>query len=375
MTNILSSDILIIDANIRLSENPAMQALVKKYNLKPGGKAAINKEQFDEFSKAMQDSPVTFTPGGSSANTLTTLSKLLDNEVNVHFYGVTGQSSYSKMIQGGLEEAKIQLLPEKLPLEPRPESAISFVLVGDDGQRTIVTYPGNARDILSPEQITDEQVRRSDVLFVQGSLWQKLNTDFADRLLKLRWDNRKDLWLALPTHAKFGEEQAGLFQWLVPSANLVMGNDEELARIYQTTPDKALEKLQATFREHTVLRTENRLKRSQVGFITMGEHGAAVVTAYEILHIDPIKINASEIKNTVGAGDTAFAGFALGYLKGLPDETSAKMAMALAGEKLKINQARLPDPRGVLKQVMPKLHDELFPAVKSAHAQSSAVGK
>ncbi len=372
MTRILSSDILIIDANIKLAESPAMQALVDKYDLKPGGKFPLDKAKFDEFSRAMVGSPVTFTPGGSSANTLTTLRKLLGDDLDVDFYGVTGQSSYSNMIRGGLDEAGVKLLPKELPPEPRSESAFSFVLRYPNGQRTIATYPGNAREVLKSELIQNENVEKSDIIFVQGSLWQKLDEDFANKLLRLRWEQDKELWLAMPTHTKFGEERADQFQYLIPSANLVLGNDEELARVYKTTPEDALAKLQATFKDNDAFTPAGKKKPKQVGFITMGKDGAAVVTEDEIIRVPMADINTSEVKNTVGAGDTAFAGFALGYLKGLSHEASAKMAMVLAGEKVKINTARLPDPKQTLKEAMPTMHKELFaePAKKGG-AQST----
>ena len=55
------------------------------------------------------------------------------------------------------------------------------------------------------------------------------------------------------------------------------------------------------------------------------------------------------------AGDTAFAGFAAGYLKKLPPETCAKIAVALAGEKLKVDGARLADPKAALQSAAPEL--------------------
>lgn len=364
MKKILSSDILIIDANIKLSENPEMARLVQKYELMPGGKTALNAEQFKEFSAALADHPVTFTPGGSAANTLTTLSKLMGGELEANFIGVTGKSAYSQMIKEGLDEASVRLIPEEIHGEPRPESAVSFVLIYPDGQRTIATYPGNAKDLLKPNMITDELVRDSDVVFVQGSLWQKLGADFPDRLMDKRWMEGKKLWLAMPTHAKFGEEKADLFQWLIPSADVILSNEEELARIYKTTPDQALQKLQDTFRAHRASDRLEKIGQLQVGFITRGEKGAAVVTREKIHLIDPVAINPKDIKNTVGAGDTAFAGFLMGQLRGLPHEISAQIAMTLAAEKLKINQARLPSPKQALKTAMPALYSQLYESQK-----------
>ncbi|MCE2927407.1 MAG: carbohydrate kinase family protein [Rickettsiales bacterium] len=356
MTKVLSSDILIIDANIKLSDNLEMARLAEKYELMPGAKTALNAEQFTEFSRALVGYPVTFTPGGSAANTLTTLSKLMGDELECQFIGVVGKSAYSQMIRDGLHEAHVKLIPEDIHGEPRPESAVSFVLIYPDGQRTIATYPGNAKEILKPSLITDDLVSGHDAIFIQGSLWQKLGPEFPDSLMEKRWAYGKELWLAMPTHAKFGEEKADLFQWLIPSADVVLSNEEELARIYKTTPDHALQKLQDAFKAN---RTSDRLLKishHQVGFITRGEKGAVVVMRSGLHPIDSVAIDPKDIKNMVGAGDTAFAGFLFGMQKGMSHELSAQIAMRLAGEKLKINQARLPSPKETLKSVMPELY-------------------
>lgn len=357
---IFSSDILIADVIVNLEGNGYLQELVKRYGLKPGGKAPLSKQQFEELSAAIDGYPVTITPGGSAANTLTTLSRLMEDEVDVTFMGVTGGSMYSKMIKEALGRAKVNLIPNKVTGDIRPESAVSFVIVYPDGQRTIATYPGNAKDLLKPELISGELIDKNDVMFLQGSLWQKLGSNFPDKIMNECWKKGKELWLALPTHAKFGKEKADLFQWLVPSANLILGNDDELARIYKTTPEDALNKLHETFKHNKILEKKGMARRRQVGFITMGEYGAAVVTEDGVIQIDPLAVNPENIKNTVGAGDTAFAGFALGYLKGLPHDISAKVAMTLAGEKLRYNQARLPEPKAILAYLMPSIHQQLF---------------
>lgn len=388
MTRILSSDILIADVITPLEGNKKLEELVRKYDLKPGGKTALTKEQFDEFSRAVRGHPIHIEPGGSSANTLTTLGKLFRDEVDISFLGVVGADMYSNMIKESLDEAGIKLHPKTLPSDPAPESAVSYVIVFPDGQRTIATYPGNAKSILKPDYITPDMVSNSDALFVQGSLWQKMQDTppvmggyqdesklgFADKLLNQRWKLGKDLWLALPTHAKFGEEKAGHFQWLIESSNLVLGNDEELSRVYHTNgnADAALHALQDTFKKEMLVKKRNHPehgeipwtgKTSQVAFITRGKEGAAIVTKDDIEYVPAGAIDPKEIKNTLGAGDTSFAGFAAGYLKGLPHKTSAHIAMTLATEKLKVNGPRLADPAQSLHDASPRLASEVLPVI------------
>jgi sugar/nucleoside kinase (ribokinase family) len=365
--NVLTADLVIPDLIVRVQDSEKLQKLVKDYKLKGVAKQALTNEQFAEFSAVANEMKragmLTVEPGGSSANVLVTLSKLLgEDRVKTKYLGIAGDDEYTDKVKESFEKSGVTLFPNPDTYNnnvPEPQSARSFVLLYDDGSRTIVTHPGNAKSILKPEHITDDMVKDSDVVFVQGSAWQKFDEKFPDKLVTQRWDNRhdqKELWLALPTHAKFGEENAGKFQWLVTSANLILGNIEELARMYKISPNnpEALKKLQKTFREHPVLK-KNGFDKEQVAFITLGKDGAAIVTKDEIEFVRSRDIKKSEIVNELGAGDTAFAGFAAGYVKGLPHKISADLAMALANQKLRHNGPRVQDPQAALKQSSPYL--------------------
>lgn len=333
---ILASDILIVDVISRYESNPAIQQLVKTFGLKPGGKAPLSRAQHELFLKNANGAKI--LPGGSSSNALTTLVKLMP-QVGVTMLGVIGREHHD-IIQQSLDEARIALLPKPSALPHiAVETAISHIVVYANGQRTIATYPGNARDLLKPSFITDPLVAAHDIVFIQGSLWQRMGWEYADTLLRKCRAQKKELWLALPTYPKFGEEKAGLFQELIRNSKLVLGNEEELARIFGGDAESAMKKLQN--------------EPGHIVFITRSGKGATVLADGQSWQIPPPP--ATSIVNTLGAGDTAFAGFAAGYLKKLPPETCAKIAVALAGEKLKVDGARLADPKAALQSAAPEL--------------------
>ncbi len=333
MTSILSSDILIADVITAVEGNTQIAELINKYDLKPGGKRAIDEHQFQEFSAAVDGQPITLSPGGSAANMLVTLGKLFDKQLDIALIGVAGSGFSSQMIKSSLDEAGIRLLPENFSPALSPKTAMSYVMVYPDGQRTIATYAGNARDILKPEAITESMVAVSDIVLLQGSLWGKMGDAYADRLYQLGLKHKKELWLALPTHSMLGDNHVQTFRDIIPQAALVLGNEEELARVFQVHSASALFDLQ------------HLLGAGQVGFITLAEKGAAIVTSDEITTIPLHSATPNRIVNTLGAGDAAFAGFAYGYLKKMPHAKSAGVAMALAAAKLAINGSRLPEPK------------------------------
>lgn len=409
MVNILASDILIADFIASVDEkNGNLGRLAYEFDLHPGVKKQLDSKahqqlfqdaighrplkivsgglegilQDEDEPQSSWEKPVSVVPGGSSANTLVTLNKLLSNNANIDFLGVVGDdkgddqiSQANRMIKKSLTEANIKLLPYDVPPGVMPETALSYVLTYQSGKRAIGTYRGNAKDILTPQQITDEVMKRNDVAFMQGSLWGKLDETLpvynghapdealgvADKILKLRGKHRKELWFALPTQAKFGnshvthEERAKHYRECIRSSNVILGNGEEFGTVYETGANEqaTLGALQEVLAERHLEQEAaagrwDQGKTVQKAFFTRGDKGAAVVTAAGITYIKPTKVDV--IVNDLGCGDTAFAGFLYGHVKGLDPVLSGKIGMLLAGEKLRVNGPRLADPQASLRK-------------------------
>lgn len=335
MIRILSGDLLIADIIVSLNDAPRMAALVRTHGLIPGGKVTLDEQQMQAFAQAAAACPATISPGGSSANMLTTLSRLLPGEVKATFFGIAG-GQHGALIVQSLTEAGIDLLPKPADMG---QSAVSFVLLFPDGQCTIATWPGNACALLKPEVITEALAQQGDIFLVQGSLWRKLEAHFADRLVELCARYGKRLWLTLPTQASLSPQERQRFVPLISQADLLLGNEGELLRIYPGDEAAALARLQQA------------LQPQAVGFVTRGALGAAIIARDSIEYIAPVPLRGP-IANTLGAGDTAFAGFAAGLLKGLPHKRAAQVAMALAAQKLGELRPRLADPLASLKAAM-----------------------
>ncbi len=69
-----------------------------------------------------------------------------------------------------------------------------------------------------------------------------------------------------------------------------------------------------------------------MALITLGKEGALLVTEKEVKHIRPMEVEKPQ--SFVGNGTAATVGFMVGYIKGLPHEKSADLAMAMAAEKI-----------------------------------------
>ncbi|MDE3059824.1 MAG: carbohydrate kinase family protein [Pseudomonadota bacterium] len=376
MQKILSSDILIADIMIPLPQDldgvsphlrpqyknvaTVLDNILQKKNVRRGQKVALSEEEFRTLSEAVSGLPTNGTePGGSAANTLTTLKKLLGDAVAIDFMGVTGQDMHDHIINRGLKDAGVNLVAMTHPDGKAPKSALSFVFTEADGKRTIATYPGNNREFFPPRRVTQElKLPEHDIVFVQGSLWEKTDKGsgrknspdefgLPDKMVAERWNQNKEIWLALPTHAKFSDSMTtDNYRFLIPSADVVLGNQEELMRIYETTDfNYAITRLQHDIAERDKYKNREgkTSKKTAVAFITRGKEGATVVTPHSRDDVPVARIDGTRIYE-LGAGDTAYAGFLAGHLADLTPKQSAQLAMELAAGKLKYNSARIPDP-------------------------------
>ena len=363
---VLSSDILISDVCISLPYNDTDEAnshglqysdiesfmakILKRRNAQRGGKAAVFDDEYEELCKKIAGLEHKRSPGGSSANTLVTLGRLLGKKhIATDFIGVAGTGEPAESIKRDLVSGNVHLLPEHPPEHRAAIHGTTIAFTQKNGERTTFTHRGNAADILTPEMVTPDLMEKCDAVFVQGSLWDKFGKDLPDKMLIQRWQKDKEIWLALPTHSKFDASKIvpETCQWQITSADVVLGNDAELLRIYKTDNLQiALAELKQALGERDKVREAKhkpRKEKKPVAFITC-EKGAYVVTPGEENIFLPA-LPAPKEMYMIGAGDTAFAGFLAGHVAGMSLHDSAELGMELANAKLEYESARIPDPR------------------------------
>jgi len=356
-------DMLITDNLLPAAKLPS---LIGEYDLESGQKRMIDEALHERLLRANKPQDTTF--GGATAITLWTLKKMMGDKVDISIMGLAADDAFGPIVKDALKKAKIKLLTEQWPPDEEQKNAVSHVISYDNGHNTILTYPGTGpvalRTLLKQPENSDlleKSIRDSDIVYLPGSLTEKFSQTLTDEVLRLRWIHKKELVLALPTHANYGATDAQTFRGLLPSANVVIGSDTEFCRICDISAqrpvtdeqlDKVVEEIQAAFCCKTLEKWNMPCPKEQVALITRADKPALLVTAYKVKPIDPV--NIGEEKTRLGAGDAATAGFLTGYIKGMDHYHSAHLAMAMAAEKVGQDNAHphLIDPKRSLDKIL-----------------------
>lgn len=387
MVNILSSDLLITDIIVPMPEqaglatvpaelhekytalNNLVNGLLEKNGVKHGGKIALSKDEFIAVSRAITGIPVNMPePGGSTGNTSTTIKRLFDDKVSINFLGVTGDDPYSNIIRQDLERNNIKLISPESQVSIPSEPAISFIFTAPDGSRTIATYPGNAEEILKPEMITDELINKNDAVIIPYSLWEKFDSAFPDKLLQKSLEKDKRIILTLPQQAKFSHKApANTYKKLIENADIIVGEEKTITSIYNTGNnfELAVKELQKDIEKRDKLRSESGKpprNRSATAFIVRNDNSATIITAPSPSGVQP-KTPAqrhdfpSTVNSSIGAEDSAYAGFIAGYASGLKPLESASLAMQVAETKSSYNNnIRIPESVSTNPETKDKWH-------------------
>lgn len=371
---IFSADMLIADNHVTHATVSNALGLIE-----PGSRLTIDKDLHQRLlaETANAETPEIVTAGGATGSTMWMLKKLLGDNAEVTLLGLAGEGKYGKVIKEFLHNAGIIMLPDKWPADINPETTVSHIVAHGNGKHSILTYPGTEveavhklLDQAAHSDLLEDSIHRSDIVYIPESIVEKFGMAFLDKMVGLRWKYNKELVLSLPSHANFGPSDSDKFKFLIPSCNVVIGNDVEFCRIMEgsgidaNTPrevtdeqvHKVAQQIQAEFQKE-VLKAWGRpvSKHGQVAFITRGDKPALLVTKDAIKEIpifSPEMPGATP--NMLGAGYASTAAFLAGYVGGLNHEQSAHLAMGLATQKT-LQQTPEPyvkDPRQALARLL-----------------------
>lgn len=201
-------------------------------------------------------------------------------------------------------------------LSSGPATGRSLINVTPDGQRTMCTFLGAANQ-LTPEDIDAELVAGSEILFLEGYLFDPADARAAFvRAAEIAHAAGRRVAVTLSDTFVVERWRDELLPFIERSVDVVLANEAELKALFRTDDFEAgLARLRPLV---------------ETAAVTRSEQGSVIVDADERVEVAACPV--AKVIDTTGAGDQYAAGFLLGLARGLPLETCGKLGSVAAAE-------------------------------------------
>lgn len=258
--------------------------------IETGSWRPIGIEEINQLQETLLDTVI--SSGGSAANSAVGFT-LLGGKAS--YIGRVKDDDLGRVYVKDMEKAQVNFASK--PSQEGLETGRCLVYVTPDAQRSMRTYLGAASQ-LSPEEIEEDTIAESKILYLEGYLWDedlaKKSCQKAFELAK-KYQVKTALSLSDPFCVEKWREE---FRQLVKKSDIVFGNEEELKSLYNTE----------------ILSDAIAAARSEIDLsvITRGTLGSIIINENEIEEVPSFP--CEKVIDTTGAGDLFAAGFLFGMV-------------------------------------------------------------
>ena len=286
----------------------------------------VERERGELLYAAMKDRVQ--APGGSVANTLAGLGML---GLKSAFIGRVHDDALGRFYAKTMADEGTAFVNAPVPGGELPTSR-SMIFVSPDGERSMNTYLGISSE-LGPEDVSDAVAGDTEVLFLEGYLYDKPKGKEAfERAARLCRQAGGRAGIALSDPFCVNRHRPD-FRRLVRDLDYVIGNQHEWESLYQTDLDSALKQAAADCGLVACTRSGEEV-------IVLRGTERAVVPVRRVVPVD-----------ATGAGDQFAAGFIYGMATGQSLEVAGRMGCVAAAEVISHFGAR---PEADLKALFRK---------------------
>ncbi len=267
--------------------------------------------------------------GGSAANTMAGLASL---GARGNFAGRVKLDRLGEAFQASMKDIGVRYTTA--PAASGPQTACSLIAVTPDGQRSMNTYLGAAREFAAGDVSADD-VAGSEILYIEGYLWDAPMAKQASlKAIDIAREAGTKVAFSLSDPFLMGRYR-GEFLELLDKIDILFANEDEAMALFEADAfDQALQALKA--------------RDPMIAALTRSEKGCVVVQGAEIHVVDAA---AATVVDTTGAGDLFAAGFLYGLTHGRGLADCGRLGSLAAAEVISHLGAR---PQTSLKDLATK---------------------
>lgn len=294
------------------------EAFLARHGMTKGSMSLIDEARAAAIYKDM--GPATEVSGGSAANTIVGIGSL---GARAAYVGKVKDDQIGKLYAHDIRAAGVAF--NTPAAQDGPATGCSYILVTDDGERTMNTYLGAAQD-LSPADIDPAEIAGAAIVYLEGYLWDPKNAkDAFVKAAKIAHDARRKVALTLSDSFcvdRYRDEFLSLMR--NGTVDIVFANESELHSLYMTSDfDTALKQLRNDV---------------DLGVVTRSEKGCMVVSVEDAVAAPAFPVD--KVVDTTGAGDLFAAGFLYGLARNLAYKQCGELGALAAAEVIQHIGAR-----------------------------------
>jgi sugar/nucleoside kinase (ribokinase family) len=302
------------------------EKFLRDHGMTKGGMALIDETRAASIYRDM--GPATEMSGGSAANTIVGIASF---GARAAYVGKVKDDQIGKLYTHDIRAAGVAF--DTKPASDGPATGCSYILVTDDGERTMNTYLGAAQELM-PSDIDAAEIAAAKIVYLEGYLWDPASAKQAFvKAATIAHSAGREVALTLSDSFcvdRYRDEFLDLMR--KGTVDLVFANEAELHSLYQTSDfDTALKELR---------------KDTKLGVVTRSEKGCVVASQDGVVAVPACPID--RLVDTTGAGDLFAAGFLFGLVRNAGHENAGRLGALAAAEVIQHIGAR---PLASLKEL------------------------
>ncbi len=323
-----------------------------------GDKATIDQETYFKINAWLKEKNIekTVTPGGSAANTLTSVLRALKGtakSAEVTFICTIGDRTNGEFIRGKLGEYDGVNIVPVLGADEQAKviTPVSYIFIDvEDGiaEKFIAKNSGYGnKELITAKHVKEIfAAKKFDIAYLYGLT--KFDIEVVKAFKTEALKQKAKIFFPLPSELPNNEIREFALDIIDNHADLIFGNMDELCNLFSL--DRKLE----ADRKKAVKMLEKKLqKRKCCAFITNSTNGSIAITP-DGLATRPVWEKLLEIKDPTGAGDAFNAGVITALLLGGTTEEAQSLGALNANRTLQQLGAQLPGnvPVVLRKQIL-----------------------